>query len=153
MWLEYPGVSLGGWQATLRLATNFFPRGNSIEAELVLKNVSTNTMSLATAWPLLGNGVDVRITDAHKAEVPLTTFGRNQRSSGSASPNVSSRIQPGQAVSLALELSRLYELNSPGVYTIRAKVSVSSSGRKQKRDIETGVAQISIERTGAGHEK
>lgn len=144
-WLEYPGTPVEGWQATLRLPTNTFHVQSNIEVEIVIKNVSTNDLSFSEAWPLLANGISVHILDKDKAEIPLTSFGKAQKSSGSASPNVSLRLSPGKEATVSLELCKLYQLESPGVYTVQATKSRPSSDKSRKLQVETGVAQIVIQ--------
>jgi len=143
-WLEYQGTPLAGLQATLRLSTNTFQVGSNIEAEIVIKNVSTNDLNLSEAWPLLANGFSVHILDKDKAEVPLTSIGKAQKSSGSASPNISHRVPPGKEIAVPLELRNLYQLESPGVYTVQVTRALPSPDSARKLVLATGVAQIAI---------
>jgi hypothetical protein len=143
-WLEYPGTPVEGWRATLRLSTNTFQVTSNILAEFVIKNVSTKELKLVAAWPLLGNGFSIHILDKNQAEVPLTTFGQAQKSSGGAGPSVSHSVQPGKEVVLSLELHKLYQLDSPGVYTVQATRSLPSPNRARRLQLATGMADIAI---------
>jgi len=134
-----------GWKATLRFSTNTFQVTSNIEAEIVLKNVSTEELKLSTAWPLLANGFNIRILDKNKSEIPLTSFGKTQKSSGDAGPNVARTVPPGKEMVVSLELRKLYQLESPGVFTVQATRSLPSPNDAKKPVLATGVAQITIE--------
>ena len=143
--IEYPGTPIDGWQATLRLLTNSFQVASNIEAEIIIKNVSTKELKLSAAWPLLANGFNVQVLDKNKVEIPLTSLGKTQKSSGDASPNISRSLPPGNEMVFSLELRKLYQLESPGAYSIQAtKVFPSPDGAK-KVQVATGVAQITIQ--------
>lgn len=143
-WLEYAGNPVEGFQAVLRLPTNTFQVESNIEAQIVIKNVSTKVLSLSAAFPLLANGFNVQILDKDKVEIPLTSFGKAQRQSGDASPNVSRRLPPGNETVFSLELRKLFQLESPGVYSIQVTKSLPSPDKATKVQLVTGTAQITV---------
>lgn len=143
-WLGYPGEPINGLQAVLRLATNTFRVDSTIEVEILFKNVSTNEVAISAAFPLLANGFNVQILDKDKKTIPLTGFGKAQQVSGGASPNLSRRLSPGSEMVVSLELRKLYQLESPGIYLIQVTRLLPSSATATKVPLATGVAEITI---------
>lgn len=145
--LEYPGNPVEGLQALLRPPTNRFQIGSNIVVEVVIKNVSPNELSFPAAFPLLANGFDVHLLNRDKTEVPLTSLGKAQQSSGGASPNVFRSISPHGEMVFTLELHKLYQLESPGVYSVQVTKSLPSPDKVTKAQLATGVAQITLHPT------
>lgn len=128
------GVAASGEAEGLRLEVRIdqreFTAGESVDATLVVTNVSDGVRHFWEAPPPIG--LDIEMLGRDQAEMPLTRFGRWMKQADqllkSTSRNVLIRLGPGEGMRYVIRANRVYDLTVEGEYTMRAKLSVPRVG-------------------------
>jgi hypothetical protein len=119
-WLAFPGTNQGGWQLELRFPTNAFLLHEPIDAIVVFKNVSTNSLRLFVSTPAVPYMFSTAVLDASNQPVPLDDEAREHMEHGRADLGMFRDVPAGGSLGFPSELQHLYLFGRPGVYKVSA---------------------------------
>jgi hypothetical protein len=119
-WSAFPGTNVGGWQLELRLRTNAFLLRNPIDAIVVYKNVSTNSLRLFVSTPAVPYMFTTAVLDASNRPVAMDDEAREHMEHGHADLGMFRDVPPGTSLGFTLELQHLYQFGRGGVYKVAA---------------------------------
>jgi hypothetical protein len=119
-WLAFPGTNVGGWQLELRLPTNAFLLQKPINASVVFKNVSTNSLRLFVSTPAVPYLFSTAVLDASNRPVAMDDEAREHMEHGRADLGMFREVPPGASLGFSFELQHLYQFSRSGAYKVSA---------------------------------
>lgn len=106
-------------QLLMALPSRTVKLGAPVLAKFTLRNTSATAITVGVFTPEYN--YELTVTDASGKELPRTPLGeRLLRRDGIGGSTTADEIDPGREIEAALDISRIYQLTSPGTYLVRA---------------------------------
>jgi hypothetical protein len=133
------------FELTLKSSGQVDKAPKSIEVTLVLRNVSSSTVEITETIPSQDFSFIVKTSD--NRDVPKTDLGRRlEGEPWRGDRRVPKEFSPGESAQYEVDLGMLYQLNTPGSYTVRAiRVLTSRSPAVANERIVSNPLTIRVE--------
>ena len=141
--LEKSGRVTEGFQLSAKAENERIKSGGSALLRVRIKNVTKKDLYLAEVG--VAKDYAVRVSSDSRRTIPFTEFGKNlQTSRNDVYMNLSLTIKPGEEREDVLDISKIYDMKTPGNYWIVLERKVGKLEGKGAAQAESNTVHIEV---------
>ena len=125
-----------------QLSKKAFYRGESAFLDIIVSNKSLQVVRLWETLP--ARDFEIEIKTSKGLSVPLTNYGQKVKQMGRIYKNMLISLKTGETYTPRIEISKSFDLSTPGTYSIKVKRTVFDQTGKKPSILTSNIAVFSV---------